>query len=63
MQDLSKPVYRVKEVAEILGVSGITVIRRFQNEHGVIVFEGKQRKRLRIPRHVLERVITRMSVK
>jgi hypothetical protein len=39
------------------------VIRRFENEGGALVLEGKQRKSLPIPRFVLERVIRRISVK
>ena len=61
-QHTDKQTYTVKEVAELMSCSRMTVIRRFQNERGVIVIQGERRRSLRIPRYVLERVIRRISV-
>jgi hypothetical protein len=63
MQDSEKQVYTVKELAELLACSRQTIIRRFQNERGVIVLKGEQRRSLRIPRFVLERVLRSMTVR
>ena len=52
----------VEEVAKLLRVSAVTATRRFQNETGVLNLglEGGNR-RLRIPRHVLNRFIAERS--
>jgi AraC-like DNA-binding protein len=62
LQRMEKQTYTVKEIATIMSISRWTVVRLFQAEGGVIVLRGKQRKSLRIPRFVLERVIRRISV-
>ena len=66
-----KQVLTVKEVAELMGFSTSTIVRLFQNEPGVIVKVSpsidtrKQFKRryrsFRIPRHVYERVLARLT--
>lgn len=61
--------YTVQEVAEMTGFSRHTIVRMFEHETGVLVLERpeimhKRRFRtIRIPRHVYERVITRLMVK
>lgn len=63
----TKQVFSVDEVAAILGRSRRTIIRMFEKEPGVLVWNEPEtvRKRryrvLRIPRAVLERVILRLS--
>ncbi|HEX3104421.1 MAG TPA: hypothetical protein VHQ22_08235 [Terriglobales bacterium] len=59
---MEKQTYTVKEIAAIMSMSRWTVVRLFQAERDVLVLRGKQRKTLRIPRFVLERVIRRISV-
>ena len=60
--------YTVKEVAVLTAFSERTVIKMFENEKGVLVYEvPRLRKRasyrtIRISRHVYERVIRRISV-
>ena len=60
--------YTVKEVAKLTGFSVQTVIRIFESERDVIIFEEKRsRKRasyrsIRIPRHVYRRVIQKWTV-
>ena len=61
--------YTVAEVSKLTGFSAQMVTRIFENEKGVIIFEAPnpRRKRagyrtIRIPRHVYERVVRRMSV-
>lgn len=61
--------YTVAEVAKLMRLSIQSVIRTFERERGVIIFEMKRpRKRasyrtLRIPRHVYRRVMDKMTVK
>jgi len=61
--------YTVAEIAALTGLSRRTVTRMFERERGVIVLERpeslhKRRYRsLRIPRHVYERVIEKITVK
>jgi hypothetical protein len=63
MEHLSVP-----QVATILNVSRDTVIRRFENEPGVIDMgttekQHKRRRRiLRIPRYVLNRVVNKRTI-
>ncbi len=60
--------YTVKEVAALTAFSERTVTKMFENEKGVLIYEvPRLRKRasyrtIRIPRHVYERVIRRISV-
>jgi len=56
--------FSVGEIAERLGCSRDTVLRRFANEPGVIdLAQGSSRKRmLRIPLAVLNRVLAESSV-
>ena len=60
--------YTVAEVAKLTGFSPQMVTRIFENEKGVLIFQvPRLRKRatyrtIRIPRHVYERVIRRLSV-
>ena len=60
--------YTVKEVAALTAFSERTVIKMFENEKGVLIYEvPRLRKRasyrtIRIPRHVYERVIRRISL-
>lgn len=62
-----KAVFSMNEVAALLGRSRRTVIRMFEDEPGVLIWEEpeamhKRRYRvIRIPRAVLERVILRLS--
>lgn len=64
----SKP-YSVDEAADLTGLSRQTIIRMFEREAGVIILtrpESMHKRRyrsIRIPRHVFERVIRRMTVK
>lgn len=68
MSHLDKQIYTVNDVAGMTGFSRNTVVRLFENEHGVIVLErsGSLRKRryrsIRIPRFVFERVLKTLSV-
>lgn len=57
--------FSVGEVAERLGCSRDTILRRFANEPGVIdLAHGNSRKRmLRIPLAVLNRVLVKNSVR
>jgi AraC-like DNA-binding protein len=58
----------VKEVSEMTGLSPQTVTRLFEKEPGVIILSRpeKMHKRryrsLRVPRHVDERVIARITI-
>lgn len=60
--------YTVAEVAKLTGFSERTIIKLFENEKGVLIYEvPRLRKRatyrtIRIPRPVYERVIRRLSV-
>jgi hypothetical protein len=66
--DTMEPPYTVKEVADLTGFSVQTVIRIFEHEPGVIIYEQKRpRKRasyrtMRIPRYVYRRVIQKLTV-
>lgn len=67
MSAVPETVFTVAEVAERLKVNEDTVRRMFLNEPGVIVicFPRKGRRvyrTVRIPEHVLQRVITRLSI-
>ena len=61
-------VYTVAEVSKMLQLSERTIVKIFENEKGVLIYEvPRLRKRksyrtIRIPRHVYERVIRRISV-
>jgi hypothetical protein len=63
-----QPPYTVAEVAALTALSERTVIKIFEREKGVLIYEvPRLRKRksyrtIRIPRHVYERVIRRISV-
>jgi transcriptional regulator GlxA family with amidase domain len=65
MQD--EGAYSVAEVAALTGLSRRTVTRLFENEQGVIILERPEKlhkrsyRSIRIPRHVYERVIRRMT--
>ncbi len=68
MNEFSTP-YNVTEVTALTGLSARVVTKLFENEPGVIVYEAPnpRRKRagyrtIRIPRHVYERVMRRLSV-
>lgn len=58
----------VREVAEEMGLSRQTVSRLFERERGVLVInrpETREKKRyrsIRIPRHVFNRVLQRLSI-
>lgn len=59
----------VNEVSAMTGLSARVITKLFENEPGVIVYEvpNPRRKRasyrtIRIPRHVYERVMRRLSV-
>ena len=62
------PPYTVAEVAALTHFSERTVVKMFEHEPGVLIYEvPRLRKRasyrtVRIPRHVYERVIRRISV-
>jgi hypothetical protein len=61
--------YTVADVAAMTGLSRRTITRLFEREKGVIVLcrpeERHKRKyrSIRIPRHVYERVVNRLTVK
>ena len=61
-------IFTVAELAVILRLSRDTIIRKFEKEAGVLVFEGAPRpgrrryRTLRIPAPVVERVCRRLSV-
>lgn len=61
--------YTVFEIAEIWGVSHMTIRRLFENEPGVLVFGspetryGRKRTTMRIPHSVLERVHEKRSTR
>lgn len=63
-----KEIYTVAEVAAKMGFSESTIIRMFEKEPGVLIVERprtrtKQRYRsIRIPRHVYERVLRKITV-
>ena len=67
--DVSEKPLTIAEAAHLSGLSRRTVTRLFENERGVIILERpeKMHKRsyrsIRIPRHVFERVINRLTVK
>ena len=60
--------FSVAEVAALTGLSARTITKLFENERGVIVYEVPSLRRtrryrtIRIPRHVYERVLRRLSV-
>lgn len=60
--------YTVAEVARMTRLSERTITRMFEREPGVLVYEvPRKRKRasyrtIRIPRHVYERVLRRITV-
>ena len=60
--------YTVADVAKLTGLSIQTVIRMFERERGVLIYEEKRpRKRasyrtIRIPRHVYRRVVAKWTV-
>jgi transcriptional regulator GlxA family with amidase domain len=59
--------YTVAEIAALMGLSRRTITRLFDGEPGVIVLDrpetlNKRRYRsLRVPRHVYERVLKRLT--
>jgi transcriptional regulator GlxA family with amidase domain len=61
--------YSIAEVAALTGFSNRTVTKLFETEPGVIVYQASNPRRmrkgyrsLRIPRHVYQRVMRRLSV-
>jgi AraC-like DNA-binding protein len=68
MENQEHPVYTVAEVAAMLRLSRPTVTRLFEKESGVIMLNRpetmhKRRYRsLRIPRHVYQRVLSRITI-
>ncbi len=68
MSDVLTP-YTIREVQALTGFSFQTVTRLFEHERGVLIIERPEEKHkrsyrsIRIPRHVYERVIGRMTVK
>ena len=61
--------YSIGEVSKLMNLSPHVVVKLFEREPGVIIYEPKnpRRKRagyrtIRIPRHVYERVIRRWTV-
>jgi hypothetical protein len=61
--------YSVAEVSAMTGLSARVIAKIFQNERGVLIYESPnpRRKRatyrtIKIPRHVYERVMRRLSV-
>ena len=59
----------VSEVSAMTGLSARVIAKLFENERGVLIYErpNPRRKRagyrtIRIPRHVYERVMRRLSV-
>ena len=69
MTDALEPTLTVQEIAELLKLSRQTVQRMFGSEPGVILIErsGRMHKRkyrtIRVPKHVYERVIFRLTVR
>jgi len=67
-QPIDKAAYTVAEVAKLTGFSKPTIANLFANEPGVLVLERPEKmhkrayKSVRIPRHVYERVLKRMTV-
>ena len=65
--DTGKQAYTVGEVADLTGFSRQTVTRLFEKEEGVLVIERPETmhkrgyRNIRIPRHVYERVIRKVS--
>lgn len=63
-----KKSYTVAEVATLTGFSRQTVSNMFENERGVLVIDRPETmhkrgyRSIRIPRHVYERVIKKVSV-
>lgn len=68
MLTATKATLTVNEAAALSGFSRNTIIRMFSNERGVLILARpeKMHKRkyrtMRIPRHVYERVINRLTV-
>lgn len=61
--------YTVADVAAMTGLSRRTITRLFEREKGVIVLSRPEERHkrkyrsIRIPRHVYERVVNRLTVK
>ena len=66
---MEKQAYTVGEVSELMGFSRQTIVRLFEHEPGVLVVERPETlhkghyRSIRIPRHVYERVVNRLTVK
>lgn len=64
-----KKAFSILEIARMLGFDRDTITKLFENEPGVIILNrpttmNKRRYRtMRVPHHVYERVIRRMSVR
>ena len=61
--------YTVQQVAKMLGFSPRVITQLFEHEKGVLIYEvpnvmrrRKSYRTIRIPRHVYERVVRRLSV-
>jgi Mn-dependent DtxR family transcriptional regulator len=70
MPDTEKLAYTASQVADMMGLSRPTVTAMFRKERGVILMgrnrteKGKRRyESLRIPHHVYQRVLSRLSVR
>ena len=63
MWGLDEPPYTLDEAARLLGISRWTALRLFEGEEGVLIIAvlGARRKTRRIPRHVFNRVLNRIS--
>jgi hypothetical protein len=63
MWGLDEPPYTLDEAARLLGISRWTALRLFEGEEGVLIIAvlGARRKTRRIPRHVFNRVLSRIS--
>jgi hypothetical protein len=63
MWSMDEPPYTLDEAARLLGISRWTALRLFEGEEGVLVIAalGARRKTRRIPRHVFNRVLNRIS--
>jgi len=64
-----KMAYTVAEIAQLTGYSVQTITRMFENEAGVLVINRletmhkRKYRSIRIPRHVYERVVRKITVR
>lgn len=69
MQPVTNEAYTVAELSALMGLSRQTITRMFEGERGVIILERPEAmhkrayRSIRIPHHVYQRVLGRLSVR